>query len=316
MRVSLALLGLLLGLLPIGQGGIAWAQVSTMELVPATVRYIHPQAVGLNTATFTPDNPAALAWADDDVAGIGATVGRRALPALPKEKQAGRFYGGRLVGDTFGVGLEYLGVDQISPPNQMYDRVSNVQLSLRMGWLALGVGSENVETEVWGLPTELKRAGGGLSLRLWGALYLGVAGYTDLAQAAPLAPIEHRQIDMAGIALRTEGATRWYLAYDVVDQDPLTFQPGEKMRTLTVQMDAGGFVLGLAAGAVDLYGPGSAGPGGDPLSLRSSTLDIGIAPSLGWAVLLRSQRVRLALTAPTPGDESNLTHTLSLTRRF
>lgn len=290
--------------------GVAAAQVAAMDLVPAAARFHHPNAVGINSATITPDNPAALAWSTDSAAAIGATSGSLVRPGLPQEDQAGRFYGARFVGDTWGLGLEYLAVDQITPPNNSYDRVANAQLSLKMGWLALGVGTEEVETEAGGAPFKAKRSGGGLSLRLWGSLYLGAARYWDDVRP-PGAPVaEPRNIDMAGIAFRSKGTVQWYLAYDVIDQDPLPPQFGLKSHAYTVQMNAGGFLLGASVGSLDVYGPGTS----QAPTIRTRTLDIGWAPNMGWSLTLRAHRFNVA--PPLGGEEHDDTNSLALTRRF
>jgi hypothetical protein len=282
-----ALLVLLAGLL-----GTAQAQVATTDLVPAAPTFIHPNALGANTANITPDNPAALAWGTPSRIAAGMIKGTDDNHAAATSRDyKGDFYGVRLVGSTVGLAAEQTAVKDDSSLNLgTLDKSNDVQVSLNIGnWLALGVGGGKTTSDA--TLTDMSRKELGASVRMGDVWYLGLAAYKDTDSPAGLGTSYDRTGTLAGIALRTEGAWHWYLAYDHIKLDNFDFlggpQGGIKNDRFTVQLLAGPLLLGASSAKITPLGTGT-----QP-DVKHRAVDVGWAPMTGLTVSARLQSTRL-----------------------
>jgi hypothetical protein len=275
--------------------GTAQAQVATTDLVPAAPTFIHLQASGLNTANITPDNPAALAWGTPSRVAAGMLDGTDDDKTLPPPVDfKGTFYGARFVGSTFGFAAEQLEVKG-KVGNVPMDKANDVQLSLNLGnKLALGIGAGHFKSPATGpAPTDASRKELGASLRLGDMWYVGLAGYQDENTLPASAGSFKRNGMLAGVALRTEGAWKWYLAADYIklkgfDYGVFGASPDFKETRFTAQVLANWLLLGASTTKVGLSGGG----GGNP-DVKNTAVDIGFAPMQNLTVTARAQRTRI-----------------------
>jgi hypothetical protein len=290
-----------------GLVGTAQAQVATTDFVPAAPVFVYPVLSGLNGADITPDNPAALAWGTPSRVAAGPIKGsiKNNLFAAPSIDYDGEFYGARFVGGTWGFAAEQSRVKATTPgfiPN--WDQSHDAQISLNLGnRLALGVGAGKTKSDVSG--QDFSRTELGASLRLGDVWYLGAGTYKDKDSAAPGSP--QRNAVLAGVALRTQGSVKWYVAYDYIKQDGFTSggvtSLGMKVTQGTVQMLAGPFLLGVSAGKIEVSNT-------TPSDIHRTIYDIGFAPMTGLTISARMQRTRI--TDNTPTDVSTDTNSVAL----
>jgi opacity protein-like surface antigen len=279
-------------LLLAGLVGTAYAQVATTDLVPAAPEFIHPFASGFNGANITPDNPAAVAWGMPSRVAAGYLTGSDDDKNTPPSRDLkGEFFGARLVGEMFGVAAEQVNVKDDSPLNLgTLDKSNDIQLSLNLGkWLALGVGAGKNKSDATGF--DVSRTEFGASVRLNEVWYLGLAGYQDDNTPVGSPTSYKRNGVLAGLALRTEGNWRWYLAYDYIKLDSYDFPvanggPQDGLRTdrFTVQLNVMSFLIGASTSKVK---PLEAGPQPD---IKHTAFDIGWAPMMGLTVSARVQK--------------------------
>ncbi|MEE8555463.1 MAG: hypothetical protein V3T00_06355 [bacterium] len=268
--------------------GSAAAQVATTDLVPAAPRLLHPTATGFNSANFTPDNPAALAWGMPSRIGGGILQGELSDNINPAQSfdYDGRFFGLRLVGEAFGFAVAHQAVEDDAGLGLTVDESSDAQLSLKLGdVLALGVGVGAIESET--SQAEMDRISAGASLRLGEIFYLGAGLHRDDAEFVGVTQTVERDVTMVGVAMRTEGDWNWYLAYDVVDLDDFEFPgggPGRgfKVSTATVQVLAGSLLIGASLSDVEASGTTD--------DISSRTIDFGWAPMEGLTLTARHLR--------------------------
>jgi len=315
-----ALTAVLLGLALIGS---AHAQVATTDLVPAAPFFTHPQATGLNGANITPDNPAALAWGTPSRVAIGALKGKfedNLTPPSPTVDFDGKFGGLRLVGETFGIAVEQLTVDEKNPPPgspSNLDKSNDLQVSLALGkWLAFGIGAGKSKSEATG--DDISRKEAGISLRLNEIFYLGVAAYQDENTPIGLVPSvsDKRNGTLYGIALRTEGNIKWYVAYDALALNSFDFTPfggplsgGFDLSRFSVQAHAGWFLVGASVTDIDVKNYG----GGKP-TVKHKAVDLGFAPMQGLTVTARVQVTDVS--DPLPSDATITTNSLAVAWQF
>lgn len=287
--------------------GTAQAQVATTDLVPAAPNYLNHNLFGFNSASLTPENPAALAWGNPSRVAAGYIKGNHDVP--PSAKFSGEYAGARLVGKTFGLGLETSKVKDDSSNNDgTLDQSSNVQLSLNLGSVALGLGSGKIKNNPDNV--DAKRTEAGASLRLNEVWYFGLGAYQDKDTPSGTNTTYKRNGTVAGVALRTQGQWHWYLAYDYIKLNNFSISGtdtgGFNTNRFTVQLAAGNWVLGAASAK---EADKSAGATHD---WKTTTLDFGYAPMKGVAVSARSQTTK----ATGSSTEKITTNSLSVAYLF
>ncbi|HKI98381.1 MAG TPA: hypothetical protein VKB51_07905 [bacterium] len=296
-----------------GLVGTAQAQVATTDLVPAAPGFFHYQAIGINGATLTPENPAALAWGGPSRVAAGLIKGtiKDNLGVLPDRNTKGNFVGARLVGQTFGIAAEQMSVKDDSSFNLgTYDKTNDIQLSLNVGnWLGLGVGSGKTSSDALGL--DLSRKEFGASVRVNEVWYFGLGAVKDTLTPSGSPTSFDRNGVQAGVALRTEGDIKWYVGLDYVKLNtfPAPFSGmGFKGTRLSVQMLAHSFLIGAASAKLDVLDTPN------PPDVSSHTFDIGYAPMQGLSVTARVQSTNVKDNAPT--DESVDTTSVAVAYQF
>lgn len=290
--------------------GIAQAQVATTDFAPGGPIFIHPFGTGFNGATITPFNPAAIAWSQNSFVGAGSLSGELIDFQTPVTTTAydGTFFGARIVGETFGIGLEQQVIEDDT--GQTADDNTNVQVSFNLGgFLALGLGFETIESDA--SQSTLDRQQAGVSLKLGEIFYLGAGIYKDTTEITGLTGSFDRNVSLMGAAIRTEGDWSWYLGYDVIDLDNFDLggglqASGGKITRATVQLLAGPVLLGITRG--DIVTTGNTG---GPSDIECTIFDLGYTPAEGLTLSLRLQTVELFdatdPTAPSPENEVETT---------
>jgi hypothetical protein len=283
--------------------GTAHAQMATADLVPAAPRIYHPFALGFSTPNIAPENPAALAW------GAPSRVAAGMLDGTVEDNQApftssdvsGNYLGGRFVGPTFGFALERQSTKQDSAGFVTEDTSSELQASLRVGeWLALGLGMGDYSRDAGGFVTDIGRIQYGATVRLAEVFYVGVLAFKDSLEQ--LGTSTERSGTGFGLALRTQGPWQWYLAYDALDLPDfpvVTADTGFKSSTVTAQVNAGGFLLGVSKADVTRNYDG-----GGPSDITSTNVDVGWVPMAGFALSLRNSKTDLVDNIGFTTDES------------
>lgn len=243
------------------------AQVATTDLVPGASRFVHPGAFGFNSATYTPDNPAALTW--DEMSRFGGGLIQGAF----KDKITGtsfdydgKFLGFRIIGETFN------GAGEIQDASDdqgvvFTEDTTNAQLSIKVSdAFSLGVGTDSTSSG----NNDLDRLTLGASFKLGDALYFGAAIFDDDLNLGGVSGT--RDGTMLGVAYRSEGDSGVYIAYDIIEWDETVVAgvgqaDGVKFSTATLQVRFGSLMFG--GSLLDLSGPGI---GND---ISATTLDAG-----------------------------------------
>lgn len=301
----LACLAVLLGVVMLGT---AQAQVATTDLVPAAPTFLGSNGLGLNGASITPDNPAAVAWGNPSRVAAGYIKGTDDVPPFSNDF-SGEYYGARLVGETFGFAAEQTKVKDDSSFNLgTLDKTNDVQLSLNLGKsLALGIGAGKTTSDAAGV--DMKRTEAGASLRLNDVWYLGLGAYQDKATPGGSTSEYKRNGMLAGVALRTEGNWHWYLAYDYIKLNNFDIAGssvgGYNMGRFTVQLAAGPLVVGAASARTNDESTGATN------DWKTTTVDLGYAPMKGFTVSARSQS-----TKGTTSSEKVTTNSVSVAYLF
>jgi hypothetical protein len=261
---------------------ILLAQVATTDLAPGTARFIHPNALGLNSVTFTPDNPAALAWGKASMVGGGLIQGTFSDNTVPSTQDFdGQYLGFRWVGEFISLAAETHDVEDSDGINAINDESTNIHAAIRLGdFLALGVATEemkNLSNNV-----EVDRLTAGVSLAFNEMFYVGAALVQEEEKIN--VPNLEREGTMIGVAFRSDGDWQWYGAYEVIDLDDFTVLGvtaggGVKMNTTTLQVNIGNLLLGAA-----IY---NVFPQGTTDDISGKILDIGWAPEEGLNITAR-----------------------------
>jgi hypothetical protein len=297
--IRVAILAVVIGLLSAAH---ASAQMATTDLVPAAPVLVHPKTPSLNGTNITPDNPAALAWGGPSRIAVGKMKGQDKdnLGVNAAVDTDGAFGGFRLVGETFGIAAETSSLDVKTNPTQSGDKSHDVQLSLALGkWLAFGIGAGNSKNEISGDDINTKEVG--VSLRLGDVFYVGAGARKDENTPTGLSVSAKRNGTMLGIALRTEGDVRWYLALDTISLQSFDFKPaggqvteGYTENRATAQVVWHWFLLGVSTANLDVKDYGTFKP-----TVKLNTLDIGYAPMHGLTVTARMQQTNVTDAQPT-----------------
>lgn len=259
------------------------AQVATTDLAPGTMRFIHPDALGLNGASFTPDNPAALAWGKASLVGGGIIQGTYYdLQATTSDDFDGEYVGFRFVGDFISVAAETHSVTNSDTLNPIKDESTNIHAAFNLGGvLALGVAAEEMFNQ--GSDINIERFTAGVSLALNDMFFVGAAVVQEEGTFTTF-DLE-REGTMFGVAFRIDGDWQWYGAYDVIDLDDLTWQGtvvggAIKQDTTTLQVNIGNLLLGV--GMFNVY------PQGATDDVFGDFVEIGWAPEDGLSITARS----------------------------
>lgn len=295
--------------------GAAGAQVATTDLTAGAPRIWIRDGVGLNAATITPDNPAALVWSQHPLVSAGVfRVEQTAVASGVTQHLEGAFGGVRGVWDWFAVGAEGWSYHKVSPaPLDFRESDANGQLAARLGeFLSVGVGANAASN---GTPGASWRVGGktaGTTVRLWKVLYVGYAAIREHLNNQPAGPVADRDGLMRGVALRTENAWPWYIAYDVIEKQtyPLPIPgTGQRVANATVQWHPGAWLLGVSRATIT-------NQDGTPLEFKPATYDVGWAPERGLLVTLRHIDGDLAPGSGQPVVLKNRMTSLTVAYRF
>lgn len=207
----------------------AGAQVAATDLTPGGVRYAAVEAFGVNKATFTADNPAALLAPGPSVVGGGGLRHESDdLRGTPNADLHGRYGGLRLVGEQAAFALDALMVRDRDDRFQELTDVRDAQVAFApLDWLAVGFGLGGTDANIDGADRTFERQIAGLTLR-FGWLHLGYAAGREQKTFKPDPflglPYESLKVDRNvthwGVALRGTEGWRWLLAYDVSDYAP------------------------------------------------------------------------------------------------
>lgn len=258
-----------------------WAQVAVTDLVPAAPRYIAPEAPGLNSATLTPDNPAALQWGQPSRLAAGALQGKHTDEFTGEETNYdGAFGGFRLVGSWAALAAEQLDAQGDDPTLDFEETVSSAQLSLGLGdVLALGGGVERSEFRDF----DLNSAQAGVSLHLGEYLYLGYVRTQDEVEFDFFDQTFDRETQRYGVGIRVIGDWSWYAEYYEFDMEPFDlpafFGPFDfelDTRNASVQVNLGGLMVGYTYTEVDV-------PAEDE-EAEIQIADLAWAPESGWSL--------------------------------
>jgi hypothetical protein len=218
----------------------AQAQVAAPDFLPSAPRYFLSYAPLINGTTLTPDNPAAQQWGGPSRIALGTMR----LSENTSTDYSGYYLGGRVVRPGWSGGLEYSDAKG-KAVGSAHEKILGLSLSALLGSaLSVGYGYESYKELIAG--DDFKDNTVGASLRVGKSFYLG-AGYGS-AKFANGPTSADRSTTMYGVALRTEGDTRWYLAYDVVDRDDFSnsVNLGVKESTGSLQAAFGGMVIGAS----------------------------------------------------------------------
>jgi hypothetical protein len=274
------------------------AQVASTDLTAGAATFFVPEAIGLNGTTFTPDNPAALAWGTPSRIGVGALQEKieSKNPFGNISQQADGSFGGlRLVGENFAVAADHLQMKIDELNSQFEEKITGVQLSAQLGgFLALGIGGEDATIESPGNQTrDLTARTAGISLRLGEWFFLGYASEHQKVEdsAAPPGFTLERDVSKAGVAVRIGGDWSWYVEYWVLDNPEFESSLGSlpdsrfKAKTASLQTNIQGLLLGASSTQVEVP------------SQADRTVDIKIVSAdLGWV--------------PTSGPSLSARHTV------
>ena len=205
---------------------IAHAQVAVPSIAPAALRINNSEIPIFATATFTPENPAALQWGAPSRIGGGTMVSANSSRRFDGKAESfkGTFAGLRLVGQRISLAAEVVdfevlfpaNVPPALPPKDVEERNSSLALAFSLPeWLAYGISSEKVERTIRNRRIEVDGATLGISWRVGENLFLGAAvGKDDATRTFPL-PQKSAERDtlMAGVGLRGGGDLIWHIEY-------------------------------------------------------------------------------------------------------
>jgi len=269
----------------------AQAQVATTDLLPSAPRYLASFLPLFNGASVTPDNPAALQWGGPSRIVAGTM---RLSEGAPASDYSGQYLGGRAVGERWAAALEHTSTS--GPGNE--ETTTSVSLSTALGPLAIGYGYEGYEEKLASDQFTEHTLGG--SWRIGDSFYVGFGlGSSDYSDSTGTTTAD-RSTSMYGLALRTEGDTRWYFAYDVVDKDDFTngVDFGFVASKASLQVGFGSFVVGVSSLNLDIKV--------NTNELNATYFDLGWVPEkMGWTIAL--QVYDAEITGGSPEKGSNVT---------
>jgi hypothetical protein len=243
-------------------GVTASAQVAVTDLLPGTISFTDPMALGLNQATYTPDNPAALQWGTASLIGAGGLKSKigSGQPG-PSPQYMGNFAGARWIGQDAAAALDYHGVNDDKDAPRLDYTEGNGQLAFRvLSFLSFGVGVGKVSAEDDSALQEVTSQLAGVSLNLGDWFYVGYAGGKDELAVFPKvagAPFNslrvNRDVNLYGVAIRTSGTVRFYLEASGGNRKnfaspllPAQDQGGVETSTGAVQLAVWNIVVGFA----------------------------------------------------------------------
>jgi hypothetical protein len=328
MKRTLALAGLGLGLacLP----SLSLAQVAATDLMPGQVRYLTVEAGLFNSPGFTPDNPAALMWGGPSRIGLGHLEHKGpANGAMSSETINGDFIGGRWVGERIALGAEYLSAADDAASVRLEQKLSSAQIAFKVAdFLSFGVALDNEELDTVQnlftpagttipvpVSTDTTDKLLGVSLNLGDWLYLGYGAGSEEQQRTEFGASQNaqRNVTQSGIAVRTLGTVRVYLAYDVIDRsdfsnvsgpagDGVTFSSG------TAQLGVWNALVGYSQTDVhDKHTPND--------TVQYSHYDMAWAPEKGLALAYRRAKLTLK-PALAPAEQTFSTDSIVATYLF
>lgn len=287
------------------------AQVAVTDLVPGAPSQVLSGVVGFNGANFTPDNPAALLWGAPTRVGLGGlrTESTDHVSGETTELR-GEFGGLRLVGEVGAFGLEHLARKDRFAFNET---VTNGQFSAKVAdFLSWGIGGSKTGVDDGSGSTDLESVTLGISFNLWDWLFVGYAlGNDELKQITASAELTAiRDLRMFGVAIRTNGAFRFYIEWYGQEKKPFETAAGPtgeaKVSSGALQIIAWNVLVGVATTSIKLDGAGD---------IRIGTADLGFAPEQGFAVTARLITVD-DMDPATSRDVTDETWSLAVTYQF
>ena len=284
---------LLLGLLLLGARSVP-AQVAVSRLVPAAPSLGDPLE-SIPTASFVPENPAAMQWGPPTRWGAGSFSAERtqtlplpvdpAMPAPPVEF-GGQYVGGRSVEEDFSFAGEFL---------QIADE-TNTFLIADWDVLSAGVAFKSGETITFG--ASLERAGTtnlgnslnfnstnlGLSVKLSKNFYGGLALGTETVSSS-FRGDENRSVQKLGLAFFTGRTVKWHLeGYQIAKDAAPRF--GDEFSSVTTN----GAVAEVLMGPVLIGLSGTSSEKEEAQKrVKTAALDLGWVPKRGWSLILHSE---------------------------
>ena len=205
---ALLLAGLpLVGIVLMGMGGVASAQVA---------------APALNPYSFVTDNPAVMQWGTPSRIGASYAQAQTVTdPTSVTDNFDGMGVGGRYVGPRFSAAADYTRLDSSNTPYNTgaeYHEIAQAALGVRLGdHLALGIGQQNDTQRVPAQPGvsavrhnhETPQVG--LSIRLGEWFFLGGSDGTESSKFEDLAASTNnmntsRDVYTYGAGIRTGGS--------------------------------------------------------------------------------------------------------------
>ncbi|MCH7477370.1 MAG: hypothetical protein IIA14_04635 [SAR324 cluster bacterium] len=286
---------LLLGLLLLGARSVP-AQVAVSRLVPAAPSLGDPLE-SIPTASFVPENPAAMQWGPPTRWGAGSFSAERtqtlplpedpAIPAQPVE-YGGQYVGGRNVEEDFSYAGEFL---------QFADETNRFLVA---DWdvLSAGVAFKSGETITFG--ASLERAGTtnrgnslnfnsttlGFSVKLSKNIYGGAAlGTEKISSSACFCSDENRSVQKFGLAFFTGRTVKWHLeGYQIVkDAAPNSRDEFSSVITdgVVAEILMGPVLIGLSGTSTEKEEAQK--------TVRTAALDLGWVPKRGWSLILHAE---------------------------
>jgi hypothetical protein len=250
----------------------AHAQVAAPDFLPGAPRIFAIGQVMINGTSITPDNPAALQWGGPSQLALGTL---RNMDAVTSASTSGTYFGGRHVAQRWAGAFEY--ASDTDDASLAKEKVIGLSLSGTLGdSLAVGYGYESYKNDVATISVTDNALGA--SWRLGKSFYVG--GAISSSKGDDGLTSADRNTTLYGLALRTEGNTRFYLAYDVVDRDTFsnTIAFGVTQTTMAAQVAFGDLVLGASSNSLDRKDIAS--------NLKSRVVSIGWVPVKGGLSLV------------------------------
>jgi hypothetical protein len=263
--------------------GTARAQVAVPELVPAGARFFAPNFSLINSVSITPDNPAALQWADSSLVAVGNLSQHNTQLGFDLPTH-GYFGGARVVSSRFAIAFDTTvtdtngGVLKVSAPS--------AALSLRLlEGLAIGVGADRLHLDASPTTNDFHASTLGVSWVIGKVFYLGYArGHDTYSNSSSQA--DSRDTRLYGVALRTQGPSRWLLSVEHFHKDAINILPdlGIDGKVYTIQHEAGDWVFGASRAKFPFLPPGYVP--------AITSLDVGWVPQKGhWSATARLTRL-------------------------
>lgn len=273
--------------------GSAWAQVATPTLAPG-MPLLHSLAYpGVNSAGYTPTNPAAMPWSMNSHAGLGALTGQQEDSLSPTANDAeGKFGGLRWVGERFAIGLETADFDTKSAIISSQELSSVAIAAKTWDWLTLGVSRETFGFTLGTLDRKVEGIAYGASFRIGEWIYVGAGMASQDFQDSPsIGPTSQGSRDgtTAGLALMGGKDFRWRIEGSVVDMDDFVTDAstvvggGFKQTEGQLEVIFGSILVGATSYSSTVPTPGST------VELSGSSYSLGYVPMSGLSVVVRHE---------------------------